>query len=98
MKMLRYAPVLLFVAIMAQGQYPGRYPPGQYPPGQYPPGQYPGRSPYPGGPNPRIPGQTGPNGRGGQPAPESRGKRSNSESKLLTTTDGILRRAAPTSS
>ena len=89
MKMLRYAPVLLFAAVLAQGQYPGRYPPGQYPPGQYP-----GRYPYPGGPNPRIPGQTGPNGRGGQPGPESRGKRSNSETKLLTTTSGILRRAA----
>jgi hypothetical protein len=85
MKMLRYIPVLLLAAVASQGQYPG----------QYPPGQYPGRYPYPGGPVPRIPGQTGPNGRGrgGQPAPESRGKRSSSEAKLLTTTAGILRRA-----
>ncbi len=83
MKMLRWIPVLLLAAL-SQAQYPG----------QYPPGQYPGRYPYPGGPVPRIPGQTGPNGRGrgGQPAPESRGKRSNSEAKLLTTTAGILRR------
>ena len=33
--------------------------------------------------------------RTGQPQPESRGKRSNSEAQLLTTTSGILRRVAP---
>ena len=82
---------LFALAAQAQipGQYPGQYPPGQYPPGQYPPGR---RSPIP-----RIPGQTGPAGgrRTGQPQPESRGKRSNSEAQLLTTTSGILRRVAP---
>jgi hypothetical protein len=100
MTMLRAIAVLLLFALAARwpvqaqipGQNPGQYPPGQYPPGQYPPGQ---------GPIPRIPGQTGPNGRPrtGQPQPDSRGKRSSSDSKndarLLTTTAGILRRAAP---
>jgi len=98
MKMLRCIPSLLLFALVAPAQIPGQYPgqsPGQYPPGQYPPGQYP-----PGqGPIPRIPGQTGPNGRprNGQPQPDNRGKRSDSKSdaKLLTTTAGILRRAAP---
>ena len=97
MKMLRCIPSLLLFALTASAQIPGQYPgqaPGQYPPGQYPPGQYP-----PGqGPIPRIPGQTGPNGRPrtGQPQPDNRGKRSDSKSdaKLLTTTAGILRRAA----
>ena len=101
MKMLRRIltclPALLVFALSAQaqlpGQYPGQYPPGQYPPGQYPPGQ---------GPNSRIPGQTGPTipgtgrPRNGQPQsqPESRGKRSDSNAQLLTTTNGILRRVA----
>ena len=93
MKMLRCIPALLVFALAAPaqipGQYPGQYPPGQYPPGQYPPGQ---------GPNSRIPGQTGPTipgtgrPRNGQPQPESRGKRSDSNARLLTTTAGILRR------
>ncbi|MCU1336450.1 MAG: hypothetical protein JWO19_2031 [Bryobacterales bacterium] len=93
MKMLRGIPTLLLLAIavhsQVQAQYPGRYPPGQYPPGQYPPGQ---------GPIPRIPGQTGPTGnpRTGQPQPDTRGRRSTTDAKsLLTTTAGILRRAAP---
>jgi hypothetical protein len=98
MKMLGCIPALLLFALAASaqfpGQYPGQYPPGQYPPGQYPPGQ---------GPNSRIPGQTGPTipgtgrPRNGQPQsqPESRGKRSNSNAQLLTTTAGILRRVAP---
>jgi hypothetical protein len=94
MKMLRAIPSLLLFALASQAQqYPGQNPPGQYPPGQYPPGQYP-----PGqGPIPRIPGQTGPTGRQGrgQPQPDSRGKRSTTDAKgLLTTTNGILRRAA----
>src|SRR3979411_531845 len=98
MKMLRGClSLLLFVAafcLQVHGQqYPGQYPPGQSP-GQYPPGQGPqgGRSPFP-----RIPGQTDPNGRprAGQPQPDSRGKRSSTDAKgLLTTTAGILRRAA----
>jgi hypothetical protein len=93
MKMLRCIPGLLLFGLAAvwqvQAQLPGQYPPGQSP-GQYPPGQYP-----PGqGPIPRIPGQTGPTGRTGQPQPNSRGKRSNSDARLLTTTSGILRRAA----
>ena len=105
MKMLRCIPTCLSALLLfaltspAQipGQYPGQYPgqpPGQYPPGQYPPGQYP---PGTRSPIPRIPGQTGPIGgrRSGQPQPESRGKRSNSEAQLLTTTTGILRRVAP---
>ena len=93
MKMLRCVPtcipVLFVFALVAPAQIPGQYPPGQYPPGQYPPGT---RSPIP-----RIPGQTGPVGgpRGRQPQPESRGKRSNSEAQLLTTTSGILRRVGP---
>jgi len=99
MKMLRCISVLFVAAVAASaqlpGQYPGQYPPGQYPPGQYPPGQYP-----PG--QGRIPGQTGPNipgtgrPRGGQPQsqPSSRGKKSDSNAQLLTTTAGILRRVA----
>jgi len=57
-------------------------------PGQYPPGRYPGQTP-------RIPGQTGPTGRGrgGQTQPDSRSKRSASADALVTTTGGILRRA-----
>jgi len=105
MKMLRCnltrLPALLVFALAASaqipGQYPGQSPPGQYPPGQYPPGQYP-----PGqGPNSRIPGQTGPTipgtgrPRNGPPQPEGRGKRSDSQAQLLTTTNGILRRVAP---
>src|ERR1700722_14037760 len=97
MKMLRCIPSLLLFALAIPAQIPGQYPgqsPGQYPPGQYPPGQYP-----PGqGPIPRIPGQTGPTGRrgNGQPQPDTRGKRSDSktDARLLTTTTGILRRAA----
>lgn len=96
MKMLRCIPALLVFALAASaqfpGQYPGQYPPGQYPPGQYPPGQ---------GPNSRFPGQTSPipgigRPRNGQPQsqPESRGKRSDSSARLLTTTAGILRRVA----
>jgi len=93
MKMLRAIPSLLLFALASQAQpYPGQYPPGQgpgqYPPGQYPPGQ---------GPIPRLPGQTGPAGRQGrgQPQPDNRGKRSTNDAKaLLTTTNGILRRAA----
>lgn len=93
MEMLRlisaFCSTLLLFALAAQGQYPGQYPPGQGP-GQYPPGS---RNPIP-----RVPGQTGPNGRprNGQPQPESRGKRSGSDANnLLTTTTGILRRASP---
>ncbi len=102
MKMLRVIPGLLLFALAAPAQFPGQYPgqypggqyPGQYPPGQYPPGQYP---PGTTSPFPRIPGQTGPTGRPrtGQPQPDRRGKRSNSESQLLTVTTGILRRVAP---
>jgi hypothetical protein len=90
MKMLRCTSLVFLFAIAASAQIPGQYP-GQYPPGQYPPGQYP---PGTRGPIPRIPGQTGPVGspRGGQPQPESRGKKSSSEAQLLTTTSGILRR------
>jgi hypothetical protein len=87
MKMLRCIPsclpALLLLALaahpLAQAQIPGQYPPGT-------------RSPIP-----RIPGQTGPIGgpRTRQPQPQSRGKRSNSEAQLLTTTSGILRRVAP---
>ena len=71
------------------GQYPGQYPPGQYPPGQYPPGTQEPDSAHsrPDWPDRRP--------RTGQPQPESRGKRSNSEAQLLTTTSGILRRVAP---
>jgi len=92
MKMLRVLSPLLFALATQAQQYPGQYPPGQSP-GQYPPGQ------YPGGPIPRIPGQTGPTGRPrtGQPQPDNRGKRSDSKNDskaLLTTTAGILRRAA----
>jgi hypothetical protein len=88
MKMLRFITAWLVFALGVWAQYPGQYPPGQYPPGQYPPGQR--------GPIPRIPGQTGPAGgpRTGQPQPQSRGKRSDSAAQLLTTTSGILRRAA----
>ena len=101
MKMLRCISALWLFALAASAQIPGQYPPGQYPPGQYPPGQYPPGQ-YPGGPIPRIPGQTGPTipgtgrPRGGQqPQGDSRGKRSSSDAKLLTTTAGILRRVAP---
>src|SRR6202162_4954533 len=92
-RILKCVPPLLALALAAQAQIPGQYP-GQYPPGQYPPGQYP---PGTRGPIPRIPGQTNPTGgpRTGQPQPESRGKRSNSNAQLLTTTAGILRRVAP---
>jgi hypothetical protein len=88
MKMLRCISALFIVAIAAAGQIPGQYP-GQYPPGQYPPGTQ--------GPIPRIPGQTNPTGRprGGQPQPESRGKKSDSNAQLLTTTSGILRKVGP---
>jgi len=96
MKMLRCIPVLLVFALSAPAQIPGQYPPGQSP-GQYPPGQYP-----PGqGPNSRIPGQTGPTipgtgrPRTGQRQPDTRGKRSDSNTRLLTTTAGILRKVAP---
>ncbi len=94
MKMLRAIPGLLVFALASQAQFPGQYP-GQYPPGQSP-GQYPpgGTNPFP---LPRLPGQTGPRGgsRTGQPQPDRRGKRSDSDAKsLLTTTSGILRRAA----
>jgi hypothetical protein len=90
MKMLRCIFVFFVAAIAAPGQIPGQYP-GQYPPGQYPPGQG------------RIPGQTGPTipgtgrPRNGQPRsqPESRGKKSSSDAKLLTTSSGILRRVGP---
>jgi hypothetical protein len=92
MKMLRCIPcipALLVFALAAAAQIPGQYP-GQYPPGQYPPGTR--------GPIPRIPGQTNPTGgpRNGSPQsqPESRGKRSDSSARLLTTTNGILRRVA----
>ena len=88
MKMLRCIFVFVVAAIAAPGQIPGQYP-GQYPPGQYPPGQ--GR--IPGQTGPRIPGTGRP--RGGQPQPESRGKKSGSDAKLLTTTSGILRRVGP---
>ena len=103
MKMLRCISILFVVAFSAlaqlPGQYPGQYPPGQYPPGQYPPGQYPPGQ-YPPGQG-RIPGQTGPTipgtgrPRSGQPQPASRGKKSDSNAQLLTTTAGILRRVAP---
>src|SRR6185369_2604544 len=98
MKMLRCISALFVVALAAPaqipGQSPGQYPPGQYPPGQYPPGQ---------GPTSRIPGQTGPTipgtgrPRNGQPQsqPESRGKKSDSNAQLLTTTSGILRKVGP---
>ena len=87
MKMLRCISALFVFALAAQAQLPGQYP-GQYPPGQ--------------GPNSRIPGQTGPTipgtgrPRNGQPQsqPEGRGKKSDSKAQLLTTTNGILRRAA----
>jgi len=90
MKMLRCIFVFFVAAIAAPCQIPGQYP-GQYPPGQYPPGQG------------RIPGQTGPTipgtgrPRNGQPQsqPESRGKKSSPDAKLLTTMSGILRRVGP---
>ncbi|MBZ5673371.1 MAG: hypothetical protein LAP61_03925 [Acidobacteriia bacterium] len=88
MKMLRCISALFVVAFAASAQIPSQYP-GQYPPGQYPPGTR--------GPIPRIPGQTSPTGRprGGQPQPDSRGKKSDSKAQLVTTTAGILRRVAP---
>jgi hypothetical protein len=90
MKMLRCISSFLLFALATQAQIPGQYP-GQYPPGQQP-GGYPGQSPIP-----RIPGQTGPNGRPrtGQPQqqPDTRGKRTTSANTLTTTTTGILRRA-----
>jgi hypothetical protein len=89
MKMLRCISAVFVVAIAVSGQIPGQYP-GQYPPGQYPPGQ--GRIPGQGSP---IPGTGRP--RNGQPQsqPESRGKKSDSNAQLLTTTAGILRRVGP---
>ncbi|HSP67767.1 MAG TPA: hypothetical protein VLN48_08570, partial [Bryobacteraceae bacterium] len=94
MKMLRGISTLLVSAFAVYCQVPGQYPGGQYPGGQYPGGQYPGGQ-YPGqSPIPRIPGTTNPTGRPRTGQPDSRGKRSPSDSKsLLTTTTGILRRA-----
>ena len=93
MKMLRCISAVFVAAIAVSGQIPGQYPgqsPGQYPPGQYPTGQ--GRIPGQGSP---IPGTGRP--RNGQPQsqPESRGKKSDSNAQLLTTTAGILRRVGP---
>jgi hypothetical protein len=94
MKMLRGTTVWLSFALAALAQIPGQYP-GQYPPGQYPPGQYPPGQRIPGQTGPTIPGTGRPRNGQGQPQPDNRGKRSNSEAKLLTTTTGILRRVAP---
>lgn len=85
-KMLRCIPILLLFVLVSLGQFPGQYPPGQ--------SRIPGQN--------RIPGQTGPVGgprTGPSPQPDTRGRGSRNDSKsdakgLLTTSAGILRRAA----
>lgn len=86
-------------ALAAFAQLPGQYP---YPGGRYPGGPYPGGpgSPYPGTPYPGGPGYPGtpyPNGRpaGGQRRGQDSGRRSSAkDAPVITTTDGILRRAS----
>src|SRR5438876_7598760 len=93
---MRICFALLACCGLALGQYPpGQYPPGQYPPGQYPPGQYPPGQ-YPPGQYPpgRYPGGRYPGGRDpGRPTQKKQSK-SAKDSPIVTTTSGLLRRAA----